>query len=230
MYYFEEDVDIHQWTVHAKLLVNIQTAVSALDLIIKSAITAVGGEAHQFCIDSHEQYQHKLQSASLLTEIKMADKLLKLWVELMFACLRKLKALHDGIQLSGKSPMGSISSLPPTPDLMKCLHAAWHDPCQPVNHVAHRLRSVGWDVIKNDIEGSTILFHTMWHLFVGNQAAKFDNYNYHLEQDLQLQPLPHTGKGPHHLGLFAPDDPYESKDLLMPTGGGDPDVRANERK
>ena len=126
--------------------------------------------------------------------------------------------------------MGLISSSPLTPDLMKCLHAAWHDPRQPVNHVACHLRSVGWDMIKNDIEGSAVLLQTTRHLFMGNQAAKFDDYDYRLEQDLQLQPLPHTGKGPHHLGLFTPDDPYESKDLLMPTGGGDPDVIANERK
>ena len=229
-YYFEEDVDTHQWTVHPELLVNIRTAISVLDLIIKGAITAVGGETHRFHVDSREQYQRKLQSASSLAEIKTADKLLKLRVELTFARLRKLKALHDGIQPSGKSPMGSITSSPPTPDLMKRLHAAWHDPRQPVNHVARRLRSAGWDAIKNDIEGSAVLLRTTRHPFVGNQAAKFDDYDYRLEQDLQLQPLPRTGKGPHHLGLFAPDDPYESKDLLMPTGGGDPAVAANERK
>jgi hypothetical protein len=211
-YYFEEDVDTGQWMVHHELLANIRITVFALETVIKDAIALVGGELHRFCVDSEEQYQKKLQGASSLKEIKAADKLLKLRVELTFARLMKLKALHEGVQSSGKSPMGSISSAPPTPDLMKRLHDAWHDPRQPVHRVARRLRNSGWEAIKNDVEGSSALLRSTRHPFEGNQAAKFDDYDYRLERDLLVQPLPRTWKGPHHLGLFTPDDPYKDED------------------
>ncbi|KAF9508086.1 hypothetical protein BS47DRAFT_1366176 [Hydnum rufescens UP504] len=146
-YYFEESIDTSSWMLQEDLMHNIQLSVSTLELVIKDAVALMGGEKQHFVVDVDLQYQLKLRSAGSIEEIKIADKLLKLRVELTLACLVKLKALHDGVELSGKSPMGSLSSLPPMPDLLKRLHQAWMDPHQPHHKISHRATDLGWDTL-----------------------------------------------------------------------------------
>jgi hypothetical protein len=111
-YYFEEVVvDMNVWMLQGELMHNIQLSVATLELVIKDAVILVGGEKQHFVIDVESWYQLKLQCVSSLEELKIADKLLKLRVELSLACLVKLKALHDGMEMSGKSSMGLLSSL-----------------------------------------------------------------------------------------------------------------------
>ncbi|KAF9503393.1 hypothetical protein BS47DRAFT_1402451 [Hydnum rufescens UP504] len=116
-------------------------------LPVQDTVALVGGEKWHFVVDVDLQYQLKLRSTGSIEEIKIADKLLKLRVELTLACLVKLKALHDGVELSGKSPMGSLSSLPPMPDLLKRLHQARMDPHQPHHKISHRATNLGWDAL-----------------------------------------------------------------------------------
>ena len=207
-YYFVEVLDLGGWTIHAELLSNIQASVLKLDEVVADVIAQVGGEKRRFSVDN-DSYQEKLRDASSLRDLKAADKLLKLRVELALARLLKFKFLHDGVELSGKSPMGSISSLPPTPDLMKRLEHSWFDSRQPVPKVMRNAKKSGWEALKNDVEGKDVLLRTRHHPFSSKHARKFDEYDYKLESSLQVQPVPHSDKGLHHLGLFAPMDPYE---------------------
>ena len=130
-YYFMENVDTGVWTVHAELFANIQAAIHKLELVIADVIAQVGGGS-RWRVDNNS-YQEKLQCARSLSDVKMADKLLKLRVELMLARLLKLKALHGGIASSGKSLTGSISSRPAASDLTKCFEQAWLDPHRPLH-------------------------------------------------------------------------------------------------
>ncbi|KAF9503129.1 hypothetical protein BS47DRAFT_1402721 [Hydnum rufescens UP504] len=105
----------------------------------------------------------------------MADKLLKLHIELTFAQLYKLRKLHQGKTLS--TPMASEDSLPPTPELRDRLHKAWHDPCLPTKKVARRALTTGWEAIQGDIEGTHPIITATRHPFSGNQASKFAEYD-----------------------------------------------------
>jgi hypothetical protein len=48
----------------------------------------------------------------------------------------------------------------------------------------------------------------MHHPFSGNYTCKFNHHETMLESALQIQPLPWSKEGPHHLGLFTSEDPY----------------------
>ncbi|KAF9504807.1 hypothetical protein BS47DRAFT_1401016 [Hydnum rufescens UP504] len=147
----------------------------------------------------------------------MADKLLKLRVKLTFAQLYKLRKLCQGESLS--TPMASEDSLPPMPELREHLYKAWHNPCLPTKRVARRALALGWEAIQGGIDGTHPIIQATRHLFTGNQAMKYAEYNMRLEEALDVQPLPRVDTNPHGLGLFTP-----SSDFKEPSGdaGFDP--------
>ncbi|KAF9514028.1 hypothetical protein BS47DRAFT_1392778 [Hydnum rufescens UP504] len=151
-----------------------------------------------------------------IEELRMADKLLKLHIELTFAWLYKLRKLHQGETLS--MPMASEDSLPPTPELRDHLHKAWHDPCLPMKKVARRALTSGWEVIQGDIEGTCPIITAMRHPFSGNQASKFAEYDMNLEEALNMQPLPRVNTNPHGLGLFVPSSEFEEPSISVSLG------------
>ncbi|KAF9508727.1 hypothetical protein BS47DRAFT_1397578 [Hydnum rufescens UP504] len=141
----------------------------------------------------------------------MANKLLKLQVELTFARLYKLKKLHQGESLS--MPMASEDSLPPMPKLKECLHKAWHDPHLPTKRITWRALAVGWEAIKGNIEGARPIIQAMRHPFSGNQALKYAEYDVNLEEALDVQPLLRVGTDPHGLGLFVQGSEFEEPSM-----------------
>ena len=132
----------------------------------------------------------------------MADKLLKLRVELTFARLLKLRKLHAGEGLS--MPMATEGSLPPTPDLRRQIERAWHDERLPTRNIARWLVRMGWEALEADFAGTRPIMHATWHPFVGNSAIKYGEYNVKVEEALEVQPLPRIDVEPYGLGLFIP--------------------------
>ncbi|KAF9513367.1 hypothetical protein BS47DRAFT_1393340 [Hydnum rufescens UP504] len=137
----------------------------------------------------------------------MADKLLKLRVELTFTRLYKLRKLHQGKSLS--TPMASEDSLPPMPELRERLYKAWHNPRLPMKRVARRALALGWEAIQGDIDGTRPIIQAMRHPFSGNQAMKYAEYDVRLEEALDVQLLPRVDTNPHGLGLFTPSSDFE---------------------
>ncbi|KAF9518831.1 hypothetical protein BS47DRAFT_1388765 [Hydnum rufescens UP504] len=125
-----------------------------------------------------------------IEELRIANKLLKLRVELTFVRLYKLRKLHQGETLS--TPMASEDSLPPTPELRDRLHKAWHNPCLPMKKVARRALTTGWEAI---------------------QVSKFAEYDMNLEEVLNVQPLPRVETDPHSLGLFIPGSEFKEPSI-----------------
>ncbi|KAF9504984.1 hypothetical protein BS47DRAFT_1368399 [Hydnum rufescens UP504] len=158
----------------------------------------------------------QLWMSKCIEELRMADKLLKLRVELTFVQLYKLRKLHQGETLS--TPMASEDSLPPMPELRDRLHKAWHDPCLPTKKVARRALTTGWEAIQGDIEGMHPIITATRHPFSGNQALKFAEYNVNLEEALNMQPLPRVNTDPHGLGLFIPGSEFEEPSISASLG------------
>jgi hypothetical protein len=104
--------------------------------------------------------------------------------------------------------MGLLSSLPPMPDFMKCLHLAWMDPHQPHHKISCRAMDLGWETLWKDIMGQEVLLQFTHHPFSGNYTCKFDHHDSQVEAALGVQPLPRMNEGPHHLGHFTAEDPY----------------------
>ncbi|KAF9516227.1 hypothetical protein BS47DRAFT_1360424 [Hydnum rufescens UP504] len=124
--YFVYEEELQEWHMDQELLITVQTGIERLQNIISDVITIVGSEDHRFVIDCEGKLAEQLWMSKHIEELKMADKLLRLQVELTFTQLYKLKKLHQGESLS--MPTASKDSLPPTPKLKECLHKAWHDP------------------------------------------------------------------------------------------------------
>ncbi|KAF9513224.1 hypothetical protein BS47DRAFT_1393474 [Hydnum rufescens UP504] len=184
--YFMYDEELQEWHMDWELLITVQTGIKRLQNVISDIIAIVGNEDHCFVIDCKGKLAEQLWMSKRIEELRMADKLLKLRVELTFARLYKLRKLHQGESLS--TPMASEDSLPPTPELREHLYKAWHNPRLPMKRA-------------------------MRHLFMGNQAMKYAEYDVRLEEALDVQPLPRVDTNPHGLGLFAP-----SSDFKEPSG------------
>ncbi|KAF9504026.1 hypothetical protein BS47DRAFT_1369085 [Hydnum rufescens UP504] len=162
--YFVYDEEQREWHMDRELLITVQTGIERLQ---------------------------NLWMSKRIEELRMADKLLKLHIELTFAWLYKLRKLHQGETLS--MPMASEDSLPPTPKLRDRLHKAWHDPRLPTKKVA-------------------------MHPFSGNQVSKFAEYNVNLEEAPNVQPLPRVETDPHSLGLFVPGSEFEEPSIGVSLG------------
>ncbi|KAF9506045.1 hypothetical protein BS47DRAFT_1399836 [Hydnum rufescens UP504] len=178
--YFLFEEDRREWFVDKELLITIQTALERLQNVISDVIAIVGEEEHRFVIDREGKLTEQLWTSWELKELMMANKLLKLRVELAFVQLYKLKKLYMGEGLS--TPMGSEDSLPPTPEL----------------------REPGWEAIEADINRTKPITHSTRHPFSGNQAMKYADYDIQLEEALDVQPLPHVDAEPYSLGIFVP--------------------------
>jgi hypothetical protein len=200
--YFLYEEDNQEWFVDRELLITIQMALERLQNAISDVIAIVGEEKHWFVIDCEGKLTEQLWTLRELKELIMADKLLKLWVELTFIRLLKLKKLHLGESLA--TPMGSEDSLPPTPELRECLYNAWHDKWLPTRRVTRWALASGWEAIKADINGMKPITHATRHPFTGNHAMKYADYNIKLEEALDVQPLPCVDAEPYGLGIFVP--------------------------
>ncbi|KAF9507840.1 hypothetical protein BS47DRAFT_1398303 [Hydnum rufescens UP504] len=113
--YFMYDKEQQEWHMDRELLITVQTGIERLQNVISDIIAIVGNEDHRFVIDREGKLAEQLWMSKRIEELRMANKLLKLRVELMFARLYKLRKLHQGESLS--TPMASEDSLPPTPEL-----------------------------------------------------------------------------------------------------------------
>ncbi|KAF9517894.1 hypothetical protein BS47DRAFT_1359189 [Hydnum rufescens UP504] len=207
MTYFVYEEELQEWHMDWELLITVQTGIERLQNVISDVITIVGSEDHRFVIDHEGKLAEQLWMSKRIEELKMANKLLKLWVELTFAWLYKLKKLHQGESLS--MPMASEDSLPPMPELKECLHKVWHDPRLPTKRIAWRALAMGWEAIKGDIEGTRPIIQATRHPFSGNQALKYAEYDVNLEEALDVQPLPRVDTDPHGLGLFVQGSEFE---------------------
>jgi hypothetical protein len=132
--YFLFDEAQQKWSVDRELIVTILTALERLQHIIMDVIGIVGEEPHHFVIDCDLKLTEQLWMFNEFKDLKMADTLLKLQVDLTFIKLAKLRKLHQGEILS--TPMATEDLLPPTPKLKDCLHKARLDPCLPTKNVA----------------------------------------------------------------------------------------------
>ncbi|KAF9504079.1 hypothetical protein BS47DRAFT_1369051 [Hydnum rufescens UP504] len=209
--YFVYEEELQEWHMDQELLITVQTGIERLQNVISDIITIVGSEDHRFVIDCEGKLAEQLWMSKRIEELKMADKLLKLRVELTFAWLYKLKKLHQGESLS--MPMASKDSLPPMPELKEHLRKAWHDPRLPTKRIARRALAAGWEVIKGDIEGTWPIIQAMRHLFSGNQALKYAEYDVNLEEALNIQPLLRVDTDPHGLGLFIQGSEFEEPSM-----------------
>ncbi|KAF9503760.1 hypothetical protein BS47DRAFT_1402081 [Hydnum rufescens UP504] len=205
--YFMYDEELQEWHMDRELLIMVQMGIERLQNVISDVIAIVGNEDHRFVIDHEGKLAEQLWMSKRIEELRMADKLLKLRVELMFTQLYKLRKLHQGESLS--TPMASEDSLPPTPELRECLYKAWHDPHLPTKRVARRALALGWEAIQGDIDGTCPIIQATRHPFVGNQAMKYTEYDVRLEEALDIQPLPRVDTDPHGLGLFMPSSDFE---------------------
>ncbi|KAF9508708.1 hypothetical protein BS47DRAFT_1365788 [Hydnum rufescens UP504] len=161
--YFIYDEEQQEWHMDRELLITMQMGIERLQ---------------------------NLWMSKCIGELRMANKLLKLHVELTFMRLYKLRKLHQGETLS--MPMASENSLPPTPELRDHLHKAWHNPHLPMKKVARQVLTSGWEVIQGDIKGMHPIITAMRHPFSGNQVSKFAEYDVNLEEALNMQPLPRS--------------------------------------
>ncbi|KAF9511898.1 hypothetical protein BS47DRAFT_1363538 [Hydnum rufescens UP504] len=159
------------------------------------------GRAHTFVIDWDSKLTEQLWTSKELKKLMMANKLLKLWAELTLARLYKLRKLHQGESLL--TPMASEDLLPPTPELREWLHKVWHDPCLPTKKIARRAVAAGWEALEADIDGVRPIVQATRHPFSGNQAAKYREYNFKMEEAFEVQPLPWIDTKPYGLGLFV---------------------------
>ncbi|KAF9520683.1 hypothetical protein BS47DRAFT_1387278 [Hydnum rufescens UP504] len=209
--YFMYNKELQEWHMDRELLIMVQTGIERLQNVISDVIAIVGNEDHRFVIDREGKLAEQLWMSKQIEELRMADKLLKLRVELTFAQLYKLRKLHQGKSLS--TPMASEDSLPPTPELRECLYKAWHNPRLPTKRVARRALASGWEAIQGDINGMRPIIQATRHPFTGNQAMKYAEYDVRLEEVLDVQPLPRVDTDPHGLGLFMP-----SSDFKEPSG------------
>ncbi|KAF9514369.1 hypothetical protein BS47DRAFT_1361750 [Hydnum rufescens UP504] len=199
--YFLFEEDQQEWYVDWELLITIQTALERLQNVITDVIAIVGEEPHTFVIDRDSKLTEQLWTSKELKKLMMADKLLKLRAELTLARLYKLRKLHQGESLS--TPMASEDSLPPTPELREWLHKAWHDPRLPTKKIARRAVAVGWEALEADVDGVRPIVQASRHPFSGNQAAKYGEYDFKMEEALEVQPLPRIDAEPYGLGLFV---------------------------
>jgi hypothetical protein len=200
--YFLREESEPRWFVDRELLVMVQTALENLQGIITDVIAIVGEEKYKFVIDRDARLTEQLWNATELKELMMADKLLKLRVELTFARLLKLRKLHAGEGLS--TPMATEGSLPPTPDLRRRIERAWHDERLPTRNIARRLLKTGWEALEADFTGTRPIMHATRHPFAGNSAIKYGEYDAKVEEALEVQPLPRIDAEPYGLGLFIP--------------------------
>ncbi|KAF9506864.1 hypothetical protein BS47DRAFT_1367032 [Hydnum rufescens UP504] len=214
--YFIYDEEQREWHMDRELLITVQTGIERLQNVISDVIAIVGEEDHRFVIDCEGKLTEQLWMSKRIEELRMADKLLKLHIELTFMRLYKLRKLHQGETLS--MPMASEDSLPPTPELRDRLHKAWHDPHLPMKKVARRALATGWEAIQGDIEGTRPIITAMRHLFSGNQVSKFAKYDMNLEEVLNMQPLPRVNSDPHGLGLFVPGSEFEEPSISVSLG------------
>ncbi|KAF9507584.1 hypothetical protein BS47DRAFT_1398517 [Hydnum rufescens UP504] len=151
--YFVYEEELQEWHMDWELLITVQTGIERLQNIISDVITI------------------------RIEELKMADKLLKLWVELTFVGLYKLKKLHQGESLS--TPMASEDSLPPMPELKERLHK---------DHSESSSCGLGSDQGRYRRDTA---YHTGDEASVlRNQALKYAEYDMNLEEALDVQPLP----------------------------------------
>jgi hypothetical protein len=135
--YFALSGDAGGWYMDKELLVAVQTALEMLQAVITDALAIVGGQSHNFIIDRDSEQMEKLWIAKELKELRSADKLLKLRVELAFLRLCKLERLHRGESLP-TSRTAPERLLPPLPELLAHLHKAWNDPYLPAEDIARR--------------------------------------------------------------------------------------------
>ncbi|KAF9504701.1 hypothetical protein BS47DRAFT_1401112 [Hydnum rufescens UP504] len=89
-------------------MVAVQLALEKLQAVVRDTLALVGADAPGFLIDHNLELSEKLWRAKDLRELRTADKLLKLRVQLAFAHLEKLERLHKG--LSWASPLAPKSS------------------------------------------------------------------------------------------------------------------------
>ncbi|KAF9503902.1 hypothetical protein BS47DRAFT_1369186 [Hydnum rufescens UP504] len=211
MMYFIYKEELQEWHMDQELLITVQTGIERLQNVISDIITIVGSEDHRFVIDREGKLAEQLWMSKCIEELRMADKLLKLWVELTFMRPYKLRKLHQGESLS--TPMASEDLLPPTPELKECLHKVWHDPRLPTKRIAQRALAAGWEAIKGNIEGTWPIIQVTRHLFSGNQALKYTKYDVNLEEALNIQPLPRVDTDPHRLSLFVQGSEFEEPSM-----------------
>ncbi|KAF9511122.1 hypothetical protein BS47DRAFT_1364071 [Hydnum rufescens UP504] len=126
--YFLFDEDLGGWYMDRRLMVAVQLALEKLQAVIRDTMALVGTDGPEFQIDCGLELSEKLWRAKDLRELRTADKLLKLRVQLAFARLEKLERLHKG--LSWASPIVPKSSffLPLEP--CGSLQVAWKAPAQ----------------------------------------------------------------------------------------------------
>ncbi|KAF9509187.1 hypothetical protein BS47DRAFT_1365454 [Hydnum rufescens UP504] len=106
--YFLFDEDLGGWYMDRRWMVAVQLALEKLQAVIRDTLALVGADAPGFLIDHNLELSEKLWRAKDLRELRTADKLLKLRVQLVFARLEKLERLHKG--LSWASPLAPKSS------------------------------------------------------------------------------------------------------------------------
>ncbi|KAF9515490.1 hypothetical protein BS47DRAFT_1447965 [Hydnum rufescens UP504] len=106
--YFLFDEDLGGWYMDRRWMVAVQLALEKLQAVIRDTLALVGADAPGFLIDPNLELSEKLWRAKDLRELRTADKLLKLRVQLAFAHLEKLERLHKG--LSWASPLVPKSS------------------------------------------------------------------------------------------------------------------------
>ncbi|KAF9516149.1 hypothetical protein BS47DRAFT_1360544 [Hydnum rufescens UP504] len=100
--YFLSDEDLGGWYMDRRWMVAVQLALEKLQAVIRDTLSLVSTDGPGFLIDLYLELSEKLWRARDLRELRTADKLLKLRVQLAFAHLEKLERLHKG--LSWASP------------------------------------------------------------------------------------------------------------------------------
>ncbi|KAF9503233.1 hypothetical protein BS47DRAFT_1402606 [Hydnum rufescens UP504] len=126
--YFLLDEDLGGWYMDRRLMVAIQLALEKLQAVIRDILALVGDNGPDFQIDHGLELSEKLWRAKDLKELRTADKLLKLRVQLAFVRLEKLERLHKG--LSWASPLVPKSSFFLPLELCGSLQVAWKAPSQ----------------------------------------------------------------------------------------------------
>jgi hypothetical protein len=83
--YFQQDEDTGAWAVNQEMRALVQTGLELLQAVITDSICLIGEERYPFHIDQEHVLSEKLWTSTTIEELHMADKLLKLQVELTFA-------------------------------------------------------------------------------------------------------------------------------------------------
>ena len=136
-FYFALNGDTGEWYMNKGLIVASQTALELLQTVITDVLAIVGAPRHKFIIDRNSELAEKLWLARSFRELRSADKLLKLRVELTLARLHKLERLHRGE--SRHTPQITPETLrSPTPELYACLYRMWNEPCLSVEDTAQK--------------------------------------------------------------------------------------------